>query len=198
MEKTAMPTKHFKGKDLPVFLKSYLEYGHLKNVYRKGWLRHISERYVESVADHSWSVAILAFILAKEYKPDLDADKILKLGVFHELGEAYAGDQNVIHDNISVEKKNAQEREGVLNIVEGLKARAEIIEAWEEIEELKTPEGRFVKDVDRLEMCMWALAYEHEHKKCLDEFYEYARERIKDVAILALLDEIESFRPHKS
>jgi putative hydrolase of HD superfamily len=177
-----------------MFIESYMKYSHLKNVYRTGWLRYLPKEQVESVADHSWGVAMLAFVLAKEFKPNLDSDKLIKLAVFHELGEAHAGDKT-IYDGVTKEEKTAQERKGVLNIIAGLKARAEILDAWEEVEELKSPEAEFVKDVDRLEMCVQALAYEQEHGKKLQEFYDYARERIKDSLVLGLLDEVETQRP---
>ena len=45
-------------------LKLYYQFNHLKNIYRQGWLVSLLgmdyENKIESVADHTWSVTMLA------------------------------------------------------------------------------------------------------------------------------------------
>ena len=45
----------------------------------------------ESVAEHSWRLALMAMLCADEY-PHLDMDKVIKMCIIHDLGEAVTGD----------------------------------------------------------------------------------------------------------
>jgi 5'-deoxynucleotidase YfbR-like HD superfamily hydrolase len=44
------------------------------------------------VADHSFTTATMSYIIAKELKLDLDYEKLLKMALFHEIGEIKGGD----------------------------------------------------------------------------------------------------------
>lgn len=74
----------------------YYQFNHLKNIYRQGWIKslyrkeHIGE--IESIADHSWGVAMLAISIIEKYNLKYDITKCMKLSIIHELGEIYAGD----------------------------------------------------------------------------------------------------------
>ncbi len=62
----------------------------LKSVHRQGWI----DRGVpnpESSADHSWSLALFAWLIACT-REDLDANRVLLLALVHDLPEALAGD----------------------------------------------------------------------------------------------------------
>lgn len=45
----------------------------------------------ESVAEHSWRAALMAFLLRDEF-PDVDMDKVIRMCLIHDLGEAFTGD----------------------------------------------------------------------------------------------------------
>ena len=45
----------------------------------------------ESVAEHSWRVALMASLLRHEF-PDLDIDKVVNMCLIHDLGECFTGD----------------------------------------------------------------------------------------------------------
>ena len=45
----------------------------------------------ESVAEHSWRVALMAMLMEDEF-PDLDIDKVIRMCLIHDLGEAFTGD----------------------------------------------------------------------------------------------------------
>ena len=45
----------------------------------------------ESVAEHSWRIALMAFFLRDEF-PRLDMDKVLQMCLIHDLGECFTGD----------------------------------------------------------------------------------------------------------
>ena len=45
----------------------------------------------ESVAEHSWRITLMAFLLRDEF-PELDMDKVLRMCLIHDLGECFTGD----------------------------------------------------------------------------------------------------------
>ncbi len=45
----------------------------------------------ESVAEHSWRLALMAFWMKDEF-PQLDMNKVIAMGLIHDLGEAFTGD----------------------------------------------------------------------------------------------------------
>lgn len=45
----------------------------------------------ESVAEHSWRIALMAYLVRDEF-PDADMDKVILMCLIHDLGEAFTGD----------------------------------------------------------------------------------------------------------
>ncbi|MBQ1263955.1 MAG: HD domain-containing protein, partial [Oscillospiraceae bacterium] len=45
----------------------------------------------ESVAEHSWRMALMAWLMKDEF-PELDMDKVIVMALIHDLGEAFTGD----------------------------------------------------------------------------------------------------------
>lgn len=45
----------------------------------------------ESVAEHSWRISLLAYFIRDEY-PEVDMDKVIRMCLIHDLGEAFTGD----------------------------------------------------------------------------------------------------------
>ena len=45
----------------------------------------------ESVAEHCWRMALMAYFVSDEF-PDLDMGKVIKMCLIHDLGEAFTGD----------------------------------------------------------------------------------------------------------
>ena len=45
----------------------------------------------ESVAEHSWRIALMAYLLREEF-PEADMDKVIRMCLIHDLGEAFTGD----------------------------------------------------------------------------------------------------------
>ena len=50
-----------------------------------------SKGRIESVAEHSWRVSLMAFWL-KDVFPELDMDKVTAMCLIHDLGECFTGD----------------------------------------------------------------------------------------------------------
>ena len=46
---------------------------------------------LESVAEHSWRLALMAMLVGPEF-PEADRDKVIRMCLIHDLGEAFTGD----------------------------------------------------------------------------------------------------------
>jgi putative hydrolase of HD superfamily len=156
----------------------------LKRVPRTGWLdRGVPAADAESVADHSYLTALIAWTLALD-DPELDADRVLKLAMIHDLAEAIVGDAppyephevpdradaaahraffSVRHVRTSENRVAKQQAEGAAFAhLAGLMppgAREELSALWAEYESHATPEARFVKEVDTLEAYLESRHY---------------------------------------
>ena len=124
----------------------------LKGVVRAGWLRAGVEQ-PESVAAHSWGMAMLATQLCPE---DLDLQRVLELCILHDIAEVHVGDITP-HDNIAPEEKHRLESEAIEEM--GIDANA----IFAEYEAQETPESRFVRYLDKLDMALQAEIYESQN-----------------------------------
>ncbi|MCK4335099.1 MAG: HD domain-containing protein [Candidatus Aenigmarchaeota archaeon] len=175
--------------DLLEFAKKVRE---LKDLKRTGWVEK-GVRDPESVADHSFMLAVLAYVYSK--KLGLDADKAVKMALLHDICEVYSGD---IPDKIRDEdqpvpdsEKREIEREGLKKLTSLLPEdfSSEIYDLWKEFEARETKEAKLVKDLDKLEMCMQALDYSKNYEN-LEEFFEDGRLNIKTPEIKKLFEKI--------
>ena len=59
----------------------------------KDELRHCdtSKGRRESVAEHSWRIALMALFMQDEF-PELDINKVIRMCLIHDLGECFTGD----------------------------------------------------------------------------------------------------------
>lgn len=185
------PFELLAGKNLDPMIEIYFQINHLKHLLRQGWLkRGIAEDKCESVGDHSFAVALLAMLVAEKDFFGLDVNKVVKMALFHDIGEIYGGDITPV-DGISSEDKYKLEKESLRKLFSGFPRSEEYLALWEEFEENKTEEAKFVKQIDKLEMAMQAAVYAKQYGKDLDEFVESARARIEDKKLLGLVGELK-------
>ena len=162
------------------WVRTYFEICHLKQLYRQGWLRRgIATERCESVADHSYATALLAYWLARAEFPELDSERILQMALMHDLGEIYVGDL-IPQDQVSPQSKYEQEQQAVNQLFDNLPGGKAYILLWEEFEAGFSPEARFVRQMDRLEMAMQAWLYEHQGETSLQEFFDSADLAVTD------------------
>jgi len=172
-------------------IEAYFEVLSLKNLFRQGWLKKgIDKKFCESVADHSFSTAMLAWLIADEYYPDLDISKVIKYSLIHEIGEIYAGDITP-DDNITDNEKFELEITSVKRVFSKLTNGDRYIKLWEEFEHSKNKEAKFIKQIDRLEMALQAHFYEKKLDMNLHDFKNSAKSILKDKILKDLLQSLE-------
>ena len=151
-----------------------LRFMELKDVQRAGWVR-AGVQSPESVAAHSWGMAVLALKLCPE---GLDLTEVLKLCLVHDLPEVIVGDLTPYDDTST---KAADERTAMETLA------PEWVELFDAYEGQTTAEARFVKSLDKLDMGLQALIYQQTQGVNLDEFLTSAKGRLPQ-ELLWLLD----------
>jgi putative hydrolase of HD superfamily len=175
--------------------------GRLKTLRRAGWVRAgVAEP--ESVADHSYRLAMLALLVA--LRLDLDVDRLVRLTLLHDLAEARVGDLTPA-DRVAPAVKAAQEDAAFSEIVGGLPEAPTLVDLWREYETGHTPEARIAHQLDKLEMALQALEYEqamaieqgssHLRPGWADEFFTSARAGLAEPLLIELYDRIVARRP---
>ncbi|WNG43321.1 HD domain-containing protein [Archangium minus] len=193
--KAPPPITHLQGRRTLPLIEAYFELNHLKQLFRQGWLRvGLSRERCESVAEHSFGVALLCLFLADSYFPEADATKVVRIALLHDLGEAYVGDITP-HDKVSREEKLQRERDAVERILAKLPRGAEYLALWEEYEHGTSFEARLVRQVDRLEMGLQATIYEHQGAGDLSQFFASVHKALETPELKAVLAELETLRP---
>src|SRR5690348_3445079 len=103
--KAGNPIALLKDKQTLSLIAAYYEFNQLKQLYRQGWLRRgVPALECETVAEHTFSMALLAMLIADAHFPELDLTKVLRLVLLHDLGEIYTGDI-VPADRIDAQEK---------------------------------------------------------------------------------------------
>jgi len=111
----------------------------------------------ESVAEHTWRLALMALLLAPEF-PEVDFARLVKICLVHDLGEAIGGDIPAPEQARraaagELAGKAAAERRDLVTLLEPLpeQLRTEITGLWDEYEAACTPEAKVAKALDKLE-----------------------------------------------
>lgn len=110
---------------------------------------YTSEGRHESVAEHSWRISLMAYWISDEF-PEADMNKVLRMCLIHDLGEAFTGDIPTFLKTSSDEKR---EDELLAEWVSTLPQpfREEMAALYREMNERKTLEARIFKAMDSLE-----------------------------------------------
>jgi len=165
--------------------KDFIEFartvGKLKRIPRTGW-KEKGVKYPESIADHSFRTAVLGMVLSDSEK--MDTEKIMRMLLLHDIEESVSGDINAIYKAKMNKRylKNKQER--ALQVVYSSLPkylRNKYLSLWKEMEECKTKEAKFCKDVDKLEMMIQASDYENEDKRNRRKLSDFWSEKFKDI-----------------
>ncbi len=141
--------------DLKKILKVFLTLQWAKELPRQGFIAMGFKRNeADSVAAHSFSTALLAYFLAKQLQKEnqkIDVDKVLKMGLVHDIGETIVGDVGTFVKGMAGGAFKNIEEEGVKALFEDLDSKKELIALVEEYMERETLEARVVKAADNLD-----------------------------------------------
>ena len=146
----------------------------LKRIPRMGWaVRGVGPADTESVAEHTYGMALTALLLAEMVDEPMDRGRLLTICLLHDLAETQVLDlvPAAIQYLTPAAKRRAEEA-ALADIVADLPSGKEFQALWQEFEEGTTVEGRLARDADRLEMMIQAAAYEQAGWRNLDEFWE--------------------------
>ena len=103
----------------------------------------------ETVAAHSWRLAVFALLVAPEI-PEIDGDKLVRMCVVHDFGEAITGD---IPSFLKTKENEKTEENAVEKLVSNLPEpqRAELAALFSEMDAMQTREARLYKALDKME-----------------------------------------------
>lgn len=159
----------------------------LKCELRHSWTSTMRQ---ESVAEHSWRLCLFSWLL-KSKLPDYDMDKVMKMCLFHDIGEAIAGD---IPSFIKNSEDEINEENAIIEILDMLDSdlRVELKDIFVEMKDQKSKESKLFKALDKMEAVLqhnespietW-IPLEYELNKT------YGSEEVKGIKVLEELREV--------
>lgn len=132
--------------DAKAFIQFLTVMERLKDNPRHSWT---SGGRRESVAEHSWRVSLMAMLVKDEF-PEADMDKVVRMCLIHDIGEAVTGDiptfeKTEAHEDI--------ERRALDDLINTLPAPwpEELRALFAEMEAQETLEAKIYKSLDRME-----------------------------------------------
>ncbi|MBI5547382.1 MAG: HD domain-containing protein [Deltaproteobacteria bacterium] len=139
----------------------------------------------ETVASHSWGVAWLVLALAP---PELDRGRALAYATVHDVAEVRVGDLTPA-DRVPAEEKSRRERTAMAAMDSEL-GSPRLLSLWDRYEAQADREARFVRELDRLDMALQALAYHEAGSPGMEEFLDSADAAIRDPTLRPWIDSI--------
>lgn len=196
-------------------LQFFLEIGKLSKVERKGITFYCVEN-PDSATDHSFRMAMMVW--AFHHGKKINIEKALKIALVHDVCKIYTGDITPYDGLLPKDKKDRdefvkrwrrllkedkkrihsakteKERRAILKLTAKLpkKLKKEIETLWEDYTYLKSPESRFVHQIDVIENLIEAFeCWEKDKKFPTTPWWQHIDEIIDDPLLLEFLKEIE-------
>lgn len=198
-------------------LNFLIEVGKLKKIPRTGFV-WLGVKNPETIAQHSFRVAIMNWVLAEEVKPKLNLGKVIKISLVHDLCEIYAGDMTPYWGLLPEDSKErrkilkrwvrlpqkikekrdkekfVKEKKSLEKLIKKLepKLKKEIMDCWLDYERLSSREGRFVKQGDKIETLLQAKEYwKSDRNSPVFGWWEEIHELVDEPVLLEFLKEIK-------
>ena len=103
----------------------------------------------ESVAEHCWMTCLMAFLIKEEF-PEVDMDKVIRMCLIHDLGEAFTGDIPVFNKTAADEERETRLLQEWVRSLPKEKSD-ELRELYREMDARETVEAKVYKALDGLE-----------------------------------------------
>lgn len=156
-----------------------VEIDKLKNIYRQSYISDKSRH--EDDAEHSWHLAIMAYLLAEHVEEKVDLLKVIKMVLMHDLVEIDAGDTYCYDEKAKQDKREREEKcaKRLFGMLPEEQAK-EMFELWEEFEQMETTEAKYAAALDRLQPVLLNYTTEgkswKEHGISVDQVLERNRQ----------------------
>lgn len=157
----------------------------------------------ETVAAHSWRLAVLALLIAPEF-PEIDGNKLVRMCLVHDFGEAITGD---IPSFLKTQAHETTEENAVQALLSTLPEpqRGELSILFAEMDARESAEARLYKALDKLEAVIqhnesdistWLpLEYELQQTYAIDNAREFPY--LKELRALMLEDTLQKIQDAK-
>jgi putative hydrolase of HD superfamily len=193
-----------------------IEVNKLKEMPRTGWVLRKVKR-PETIAEHTFRVALVGWLLAEKQK--LNVKKAIKIALSHDLCEVYAGDVTPFFYYLDLPKdkkerkkvlmkwvrlsKEEKEKRGRLKFEREKKSLLKLIKflppvikrdlflSWLDYERGISKEGKFMKQVDKIETLIQAIEYFGPQKTPAIGWWEETEELVEDPLLLEFLKVIQ-------
>jgi putative hydrolase of HD superfamily len=173
-------------------ITTLIELQRLKGLERTGWMLRGIAAGTESVASHSYGVAVAAMLLADELTGrgvEINMERVLRVALLHDWAEARVGDMpRTASRYFGKDARRRAESAAFRDIVgelkeSGLDEKYRVLH--DDYEERGSLEARLVKAADVIDLLVQVLAFERAGVRGLDEFWEGVEEvefRLEGVA----------------
>lgn len=162
-------------------LTTLVELQRLKRLDRTGWVLRGFPNGTESVAAHSFGVAVTAMLIADEVLAKgvvIDVEKVLRIALLHDWAEARVGDMpRTATQYFGSDARKHAETAAFTDLTTPLdRDDALYTNLYREYEERDSLESRLVKAADIIDLLVEALALERAGGRGLDEFWQVAED----------------------
>jgi putative hydrolase of HD superfamily len=119
----------------------------LKDIPRSGY--HFLGAGKESVAEHSFSITFIAFIMS-QMVPDVNSEKLITMCLVHDLPEAKTGDLNYVQKKYVI----ADESKAIEDITKSLPFGSSIADLINEFNSARSLEAKLARDADQIALIL--------------------------------------------
>ncbi len=149
----------------------FFELGMLKKTPRSGF--QFLGSGGESVAEHSFRVAMIGFALSR-MDSDIDTCKVICMSLVHDLPEARTGDQNYVNKRyVAVDEESA-----MADLAASLPFGEELKSLLKEYRQCQSPEAILVHDADQLELIVELKQQKDLGNSYASKWIHFARQRL--------------------
>jgi putative hydrolase of HD superfamily len=168
-------------------------------IFEVGSLRRVRRSHIQnlgktedSILDHSFRVAMIGYVLAT--LDGCDADKVLKMCLFHDIAESRTGDRNWIHKKFV----KVDEVKAVRAQLKHVPVEKKLLALLSEYKVHKTPEAKLAKEADILEQLFQLKEYADQGNKEAARWIPHnvkllSNKTAKAIAQLALKSEVHDW-----